>query len=160
MNRNDVIDVLSVVAAATRRSVGETDVDVWQAVIGDLSKDQCLLAVRDHLRERPGVWLEPGHIVERVKAKRRDELDRESDEQRDARQKALERKVADDVAELAAQKAIPGPDKYSRPKANPLMVRCPWCHSGEGTRCIIPRTTMVTKEFHPSRIEAAESRAA
>ena len=32
MNRDDVIDVLSVVAAATRRTVGEVDVDVWQAV--------------------------------------------------------------------------------------------------------------------------------
>jgi hypothetical protein len=160
VNRNDVIDVLSVVAAATRRSVGETDVDVWQAVIGDLGKEQCLLAVRDHLRDRPGVWLEPGHIVERVKAKRRDELDRESDEERDERQKALERKVAQDVAELAEQKAIPGPAKVSRPTANPLMVHCPWCHSGVGTRCIVPRTSQVMREFHPSRVEAAKSRAA
>jgi hypothetical protein len=160
VNRNDVIDVLSVVAAATRRSVGETDVDVWQAVIGDLSKDQCLLAVRDHLRERPGVWLEPGHIVERVKAKRRDELDRESDEERDERQQALERKVAEDVAELAEQKAIPGPLKYTRPVINPLTVHCPWCHAGIGAHCIVPRTDQAMKNFHPSRIESAESRAA
>lgn len=160
MNRDDVIDVLTVVAAASRRTVGNADVDVWHAVICDLPKELALRAVRDHLRDKPGVWLEPGHIYERVRAIRREELDRESDGERDARQKALERKVEKDVDALAASKAIPGPVKYPRPTANPLMVHCSWCHSGVGTRCIVPRTTQVMKEFHPSRVEAAESRAA
>ena len=64
MNRDDVIDVLTAVSAADRRTVGQADVDVWQAVIGDLPKDLAFQAVRDHLREKPGVWLEPGHIYE------------------------------------------------------------------------------------------------
>lgn len=155
MNRDDVIDVLSVVAAATRRTVGETDVDVWQAVIGDLRKDHALRGVRDHLREKPGVWLEPGHIVERVRARRRDELDREPDSARDARQKALEAKVAEDVAELAASKSVEA--KYTRPESmGALGVRCPWCRAGVGQRCVVPRTDKpLTKiRFHPARTEA------
>lgn len=63
MNRDDVIDVLSVVAAATRRTVGQTDVEVWGSVIGHLSKDIALQAVSNHLRTKPGVWLEPGHVA-------------------------------------------------------------------------------------------------
>ncbi|WP_078345162.1 hypothetical protein [Mycobacteroides chelonae] len=73
MNRDEVIDVLSAVVAADRRTVGKADVDVWQAVIGDLPFDTAVNAVRDHLRECPDVWLQPGHIYARVKAKRRDE---------------------------------------------------------------------------------------
>lgn len=76
MTRDDVIDVLSAVAAADRRTVGEADVDVWQAIIGGLTKDFALQAVRDHLRDRPGVWLEPGHVYQRARAIYRDELDR------------------------------------------------------------------------------------
>lgn len=78
MNRNDVIDVLSVVAAATRRSVGETDVAIWEPIIGSLSKDLALQAVRDHIRENPGVWLEPGHVYQRARAIRRDEMERDN----------------------------------------------------------------------------------
>jgi hypothetical protein len=78
MNRNDVIDVLSVVAAATRRSVGEADVAIWEPVIGSLPKDLALQAVRDHIRDSPGVWLEPGHVYQRARAIRRDEMDRDT----------------------------------------------------------------------------------
>ncbi|MES5383874.1 hypothetical protein [Mycolicibacterium conceptionense] len=67
MNRNDVIDVLSVVAAATRRTIGETDVEVWQRIIAPLPKDVAMEAVRDHLRDKPGVWLEPGHVYQRAR---------------------------------------------------------------------------------------------
>lgn len=65
MNREEVIDVLSVVAAATRRTVGETDVKIWGSIIGSLTKEVALEAVRDHLRDKPGVWMEPGHVYQR-----------------------------------------------------------------------------------------------
>lgn len=78
MNRNDVIDVLSVVAAATRRSVGEADVSIWEPIIGSLPKDLALQAVRDHIRDSPGVWLEPGHVYQRARAIRRDEMERDN----------------------------------------------------------------------------------
>ncbi|WP_160111002.1 hypothetical protein [Mycolicibacterium houstonense] len=80
MNRNEVIDVLSVVAAATRRTVGEVDVEIWQGIVGSLSKDVALEAVRDHLRDRPGVWLEPGHVYQRSREIQRERNTRPSDE--------------------------------------------------------------------------------
>lgn len=163
MNRNDVIDVLTVVAAATRRTVGNADVDIWQEIIGDLDKARCLKAVRDHLADAPGVWLEPGHVRQRVRAAIRDELEREPDTARDARQKALEAKVAADVAELAAAKRIPAEEfKYKRRGPNKvLMVRCPWCKSGPNKPCVIPMTTQELSggKVHDARVIAATQRA-
>lgn len=156
MNRNDVVDVLSVVASASRRSIGETDVDVWQAVIGGLPKDYALQAVRDHLRDEPGVWIEPGHIYQRARALRRDELDREPDEVRGARQEALAAKAAEDVAELAQRKSIPvEPEKFMRPVSNHLRVSCPWCHASVGQRCVVPGTNveLTRQHAHPARLE-------
>lgn len=72
MKRNDVIDVLTAVAAADRRTVGKADVDIWQAVIGELPLDLALEAVRDHLREHPDTWIQPGHVYQRVRKMRRE----------------------------------------------------------------------------------------
>lgn len=160
MNRDDVIDVLSVVAAATRRTVGEIDADVWQAVIGECDKQLALRGVRDHLRECPGVWIEPGHILERVRSYRRDELERESDAQREARQKALEAKVHPDIEELAERKGVPPEElKFRRRGASPyLRVKCPWCKASAGRPCVVPMTTRTPAEgWHPSRKELAEA---
>lgn len=163
MNRDEMVDVLTAIAVGDRRTVGRTDVDFWWTVIGDLPKDLALQAVRGHFRERPGVWLEPGHINERVRAIKRDQLEREPDEVREARQEALEAKVAKDVEELAASKAIPGPVNYSRPTVNPLLVKCDWCKAGIGTACTIPGSKDLLKKgggFHPARIEATQSKRA
>lgn len=169
MTRDDVIDILTVVAAADRRTVGQSDVEVWQAVMGDCDKQLALQAVRNHLRERPGVWLEPGHVVEGVRAIRRDVIEREPDAMRDARQKALAAKAAEDAAELAERKGIPTGRQYVRKSitgVNPLTVKCPWCRAGLGARCTIPGTQppQLLEEhppmragFHPSRIEAAQN---
>ncbi len=160
MNRNDVVDVLSVVAAASRRTVGETDVDVWQAVIGNDDKQLALRAVRDHLAECPGVWLEPGHVHQRVRAYVRDQIEREPREAREARQEALAAKAAEDAQELAERKGIPGPVKFARRKpAAALSVRCPWCKANIGNRCVVPNTNERPQGgFHPSRVEAAATR--
>lgn len=148
MNRNDVIDVLTGVSAADRRTVGQADVDVWQAVIGDLDRDLALRAVRDHLREKPGVWLEPGHVAQRVRAVVRDQLDRETLEQREARQAQLDGRLADYVTEIAASKAVPA----VRPPS-PLNVRCPWCKAEPGSRCRTPGVDRTNRTYHPSRID-------
>ena len=68
MTHDDIIDLLSYAAAFDRRTVGKFDVLAWYDLIGDLPKDLALQAARDHYREQPGVWLEPGHIVAGVEA--------------------------------------------------------------------------------------------
>lgn len=167
MNRNDVIDVLTVVAGATRRTIGEADVDVWQAVIGELPVmgmvrgekiNMPFKAVRDHLAEQPGVWLEPGHVYQRVRAMIREELDREPESVRTARQEALAAKAAEDVAALAERKGLPGPVKFKRPtpeRRRDLSVRCPWCRAAVGVRCVNQATRLPRLDVHPARREAA-----
>lgn len=169
MNRNDVVDVLSVVAAATRRTVGEMDVQIWGAVIGDLDKQQAIKAVEDHLREKPGVWLEPGHIAERVKVYRRDALEREHtqrvlNEGRAARELAIEQRNRDRIEEITTQ--IGQPD-YTRPSQvhgiNPLSVDCPYdaCRAKTGYVCTNSsyKGGKPRKDPHPSRIDAAREAA-
>jgi hypothetical protein len=157
MTRDDVIDVLTVVAAATRRTVGEADVTIWQGVIGGDDKPLALRAVRDHLAQCPGVWLEPGHVHQRVRAYIRDRLEREPDELRERRQAELDAKVAQEIAEHAGHaKSLPYERPTKRHGVNPLSVRCPWCHMGVGQHCVVPQTSRrPAGGAHPSRIEAA-----
>jgi hypothetical protein len=160
MTRDDVIDVLTVVAAATRRTVGEADVQNWHGIIGADDKQLALRAVRDHLAECPGVWLEPGHVHQRVRAAVRDQLAREPDTMREARQEALAVKAAEQAEELAGRRGIPSAvPTVVRPTVNPLMVKCPWCRAGVGARCVVPLTDRpLTRAAHPSRVEAALER--
>jgi len=148
--------VLSVVAAATRRTVGEADVKIWQEIIGNDDKQLALRGVRDHLADSPGVWLEPGHVHQRVRAYVRDQLAREPDSAREARQEALAAKAIEDAEALAERKGIPGPVKFKRPPENYLAVPCPWCHAGVGQHCTVPRTNQKLTQVpaHPARRDA------
>ena len=62
MTPDETHELLKLVAAATRRTVGEEDVLIWHAVLAPLDPPRCRAAVLDHIRHRPGVWLEPGHV--------------------------------------------------------------------------------------------------
>ncbi|MEC4836857.1 hypothetical protein R2362_20185 [Mycobacteroides chelonae] len=166
MNRDEVIDVLSAVVAADRRTVGKADVDVWQAVIGDLPFDMAVKAVRDHLRECPDVWLQPGHIYARVKAKRRDELARESADDRRAREDqrdlALEARNRERLGELVEAVGKPlrqfvRPSAGSGPAHPEMAIRCPWvsCRAKAGHPCVNhDGKPLKGGAFHPSRTEA------
>jgi hypothetical protein len=158
MNKADVVDVLSFVQAGDRRTVGEGDVEMWFLVVAEVPKDFAISAVVAHFRDRPGVWLEPGHIFQRWRDHRRDQLSREDDAAREARQEALDARLAE-IDELAEAKSLPAPgNRYRRRTGpNPLQVVCPWCHAGIGRACRIPQTT-TTVQPHPSRVEAAATK--
>lgn len=159
MDRSDVVDVLTAVAAGTGREIGEVDVKLWQSVVGDVPKRFALEAVLAHFRECPGVWLEPGHIVQRWRDYRRDQIAREPDEMREARQAALDARLVEAVEELVEAKSVPAPLKFTRREGpNPLNVACPWCKATVGRACTVPQTRDITKP-HPSRIEALEATA-
>ncbi|PVA66194.1 hypothetical protein [Mycobacteroides abscessus] len=166
MTRDEVIDVLTAVVAADRRTVGKADVDVWQAVIGDLPAAMAIEAVRDHLRERPDVWLQPGHIYERVKAKRRDQLARESAEDRRAREDhrdaALAARNRERLGELVEAVGKPlrqfiRPSAGSGPARPEMAIACPWvsCRAKPGRPCVNhDGKPLKDGAFHPSRTEA------
>ncbi|MFB4320651.1 hypothetical protein [Actinomadura sp. 21ATH] len=74
MTPEQVIDLLTEIAARDRRTIGKADVTVWAFDIGDLDFADARTAVADHFREEPGVWLEAGHVRRRVRKMRADRL--------------------------------------------------------------------------------------
>lgn len=159
MTREELGQVLKVVAAATRRTFGEADFAIWHPIIKDVPVDWAKKAVVAHFKDFPGVWLEPGHIYQRWRTYRLDQVARESREDREARQAALDAaKVDPEILALARAKAIPEEEpKYKRRGMGSKTVACPWCHAGIGRPCVIPGSTDVLKSgSHPSREEAAK----
>ncbi len=150
MNRNDIIDLLTVIAAGDRRTVGNTDVDFWANIVGDIPKDLALEAVRRHFRERPGVWLEPGHIVQCAREIHRERLQRESDEMREARQAALDARLAE--LEVESPPVTFARDLPDNPTKGPRWVRCQYCHAHPGESCVNRgRPELTLAGFHPAR---------
>ena len=159
MNRNELIDVLTAVGVAKSRAMGQTDVDIWGGIIGEFTYDEAIQAVTAHLKESPGVWLEPGHVYQRVMSERRLAAMSESREEREARQAALDAaKVDPEILALARAKAIPEEDpKFKRGGMNsPKAVACPWCKARPGQACVEPSSgqPLTRTPFHPGRVEA------
>lgn len=82
MDRNDVCDLLAVVQAVDARQIEDYDIDVWFEMIGRFDKDDCLQAIMDFRAQEPGVWLEPGHVVRRVKVMINDRYERDEPDNR------------------------------------------------------------------------------
>jgi hypothetical protein len=156
----DIIDLLCVIAAVDRRTIGEADVLVWHELIGDLPKDLALQAIKDHFREQPGVWLEPGHIVAGVRAIRHDRAMREPiearhDDERGEGYVAALLAVAEIGRRVDGDTSWPHRNAPSGPTA--LLVACPYppCRAPVGRRCYNSATRRALKGHHPSRIDAA-----
>lgn len=75
MTEDEVIDLLTAAAMFDRRTVGEADAEAWLAVVGDLPFTDALAAVRAHYTDSTD-WLMPAHVRARVRAMRRDRLER------------------------------------------------------------------------------------
>jgi hypothetical protein len=67
--------VLAACASFDRRKTGPLDVIAWYRAIGDLDFIDCERAVIAHYGETTD-WIMPGHIRTRVKAKRRERIER------------------------------------------------------------------------------------
>jgi hypothetical protein len=73
MEWNDVVDVLTTVAALDKRTVGEADITVWQAAFkarGVTSRGDALRAVAEHYATSTE-WLMPAQVADRMAAMRR-----------------------------------------------------------------------------------------
>jgi hypothetical protein len=73
---DETIDLLSVAAAFDRRTTGESDVIAWHAAVGDLDFADSRTAVIAHYQQSRD-WVMPADVRTRVKAMRRDRLERE-----------------------------------------------------------------------------------
>lgn len=70
MNIEQTGTVLAEVQLIDNRRVDETTLLYWHGLIGDLGYAEASEAVVMHRRERPGVYLEPGHVranVDRIR---------------------------------------------------------------------------------------------
>jgi hypothetical protein len=163
MNKQDIAVLLTEISVTDKRKIGRPDVEAWSAVLtDDIPLGFARQAAVAHFREKPDTWLNAGHIVERWRAYRRDQLAREEDAMREARQAALDAKNVEALGVTALAEAItsePVPVKYFRRsqsgQPNPLTVPCPWCRVMAGHACRFPNTTEYTKNPHPSRVDAA-----
>jgi hypothetical protein len=96
-----------------------------------------------------------------AKLVRRERTEREPDEHREARQAALDAKVAERIDDLAGAAFTPAYDRPSlRQGHNPLTVPCPYCRAGAGYVCenTAFRGGKPRRQPHPSRIDAAFGR--
>lgn len=84
MDHDDIADLLAVIAANDKRTVGEMDIALWLQMIGQLAKDDAVEAIMAHFAEYPDVWLTPGHVTQRVKAMVRDRIERMDPDERAA----------------------------------------------------------------------------
>jgi len=64
MIRSDMARVLAFIQLGDNRHVDTLVLDYWMEVVGDLDFEAAMQAVRRFRRERPGVYLEPGHLLE------------------------------------------------------------------------------------------------
>ena len=75
MTSDEVWDLLELISSIDRRKVGLTDRQVWEGLVGDLPATDAQAAVITHYRESRE-WIMPADVRGRVKAMRRDRLDR------------------------------------------------------------------------------------
>ncbi|MCW2902231.1 MAG: hypothetical protein JWO67_4496 [Streptosporangiaceae bacterium] len=158
MTPDEIINLLSIAVSYDRRTVGEADVHAW----GDAAErarwtfDDAAEAIKDYYATTPDEkpWVMPNHITLRVKAARRDRLDKE------AAQELISGpphwKVARAIAGFAARLVIPEPREPRNPA---LAVPCPHCGASVGASCTRPGRGLreIPMDPHPSRREAAEN---
>jgi hypothetical protein len=76
MTSDEVWDLLELISSIDRRKVGLTDRQVWEGLVGDLPAVDAQAAVIAYYRESRE-WIMPADVRTRVKAMRRDRLERE-----------------------------------------------------------------------------------
>lgn len=156
MTNNEIIDLLTAISAYDNRKPNPASVLAWgkAAELGRWTLVEALDAVHAHFSENPD-YLMPAHVTVRVKAARQDRAMRDE-------ALALEAAPVDPVAAARVQEIVGAVadtlgwdvDRSGGPKA--LTVRCPYCGSAAGVRCVATSTgkPLAKSGAHPSRVEA------
>ena len=82
MNQQEVAELLTVVAAYDRRTLGEVDVITWHGALGDLQLDECKKAVVEYYRTSTD-WLMPANVRKLALTARQDAAMRQLSPARD-----------------------------------------------------------------------------
>ena len=71
MTKDQIIDLLSVIAVGDKRTTGEAEVQFWHGLVGDLEYAECAAAVATHFKTSTD-YLMPVHIRRHVTSARQD----------------------------------------------------------------------------------------
>lgn len=177
MTPEEVIDLLTLMVAFDRRTVGEADVEAWHMAVGDLPFDDAKVAVVKHYRESRE-WLMPADVRRAVRAIREDRIKvrplpaptpDEATDPRVYKQRMAEiiRRVGNGKMPFRAIEAgggaEPSPEyeaarsQEDRDRVLAQSVACPvqWCPARVGEPCKPSPTGDSLAAFHPSRLQAA-----
>lgn len=172
MNRAETAQLLAMVQAFDRRTVGESDVLAWADVLHDIDHADAAQAVRDHYRDSHD-WLMPADVRKRVKAIRDDRLraipteppDHEITDHARSYIASLQgniRRIADGYAlPRGIERAEPPEEITTRTgradrRIRSLPYSCPWCHASAGDRCVNALGDALTSvPAHDARLVAA-----
>lgn len=143
MTPEQTVDLLSLIAARDRRTVGKTDVMAWHTDVGDLAFEDCREAVALHFRESTD-WLMPAHVRQLVRRIRDDRL-------RNADKVVPPADPDDPAAYLAALRAQTRALADGRHPANALPAGDPPSYDDS------PTVRRIREEFDAQR-EAARAR--
>lgn len=67
VNFDEAKGLVALASAVDSRQITDITVNEWMHVLRGLDITDCVEALREHRREKPGVYLEPGHIAAGVK---------------------------------------------------------------------------------------------
>lgn len=70
MLKSEMIGVLGLISAVDNRVVDRVMIEVWYDMLGHMTKDEALAALREFRLTQPGVYLEPGHLWQIAKVQR------------------------------------------------------------------------------------------
>lgn len=66
MNKPEIVDLLSLIAARDRRTIGDADVEAWFQDVGDLPYADAAAAVSNYYQNERA-WIMPSDVRKRVK---------------------------------------------------------------------------------------------
>ncbi len=143
MNRNDVIDVLSVVYAADHRTIGDGDIALWLGTIGDLHKADAITAVGQHFRTSEK-WLMPVHVRTLAMEIAKDRWLRTNPDERNELGQFDSGEPVNEAAAPARAAAIGlfagNAGQLGDPYDTCIHLPCPRCHAERDAYCTNPIT--------------------
>ncbi len=159
MNRTDVIDVLTVIAAGDRRTVGEADVALWAGTIGDLHKADAITAVGQHFRTSEK-WLMPVHVRTLAMEIAKDRWLRTNPDERNELGQLDSGEPINEAAAPARAAAIGlfagNAGQLGDPYDTCIHLPCPRCHAERDAYCTNPITGRSARCPCLRRLSAAE----
>jgi hypothetical protein len=159
MTRDEIVDLLTAIAAYDKRKPDPTAVLAWgeAASRGRWTLPEALEAVHSHFSESTE-YLMPGHITQRVRDARRDRQMRDAVRAIEPPPPRPEIAARVDAAAQHLADRLGWKERETRARDHALTVGCPHCRALPGERCVQPRTRrpLTKSPCHPACAAAAQ----